>query len=119
VSWSGRASGAQRYLPAKSAYGGTNATDEEAAFDASLAAGVNFFDTAALYSAGASERRLGELAQGKDVVIASKFPPNSRERTQALPAALDASLGNLGGAQSICTNIIFRHPGWISRLSWA
>jgi len=91
----GEASGAQRYLPAKSVYGGTNAADEEAAFDASLAAGVNFFDTAALYSAGASERRLGELAQGKDVVIASKFPPNSRERTQALPAALDTSLGNL------------------------
>ena len=91
----GEASGAQRYLPAKSVYGGTNAADEEAAFDASLAAGVNFFDTAALYSAGASERRLGELAQGKEVVIASKFPPNSRERTQALPAALDTSLGNL------------------------
>ena len=34
----GEASGAQRYLPAKSVYGGTNATDEEAAFDASLAA---------------------------------------------------------------------------------
>jgi aryl-alcohol dehydrogenase-like predicted oxidoreductase len=91
----GEASGAQRYMPAKSAYGGTNPTDEQAAFDASLAAGVNFFDTAELYSAGASERRLGELAQGKDVVIATKFPPSPRGRTQDLPDALAASLSNL------------------------
>ena len=50
----GEASGAQRLMPAKSAYGGTNAADEQAAFDASLAAEINFFDTAAMYSAGGS-----------------------------------------------------------------
>jgi aryl-alcohol dehydrogenase-like predicted oxidoreductase len=91
----GEASGAQRFMPAKSAYGGTNAADEQAAFDASMAAAINFFDTAAMYSAGGSERRLGELARGKDVVIATKFPPSPLGRAQDLPAALEASLANL------------------------
>ena len=91
----GEASGAQRLMPAKSAYGGTNAADEQAAFDASMAAEINFFDTAAMYSAGGSERRLGELAEGKDVVIATKFPPTPFGRVHDLPAALESSLGNL------------------------
>jgi aryl-alcohol dehydrogenase-like predicted oxidoreductase len=91
----GEASGAQRLMPAKSSYGGTNAADEQAAFDASLAAEINFFDTAAMYSAGGSERRLGELAEGKDVVIATKFPPTPFGHTQDLPNALQASLSNL------------------------
>jgi aryl-alcohol dehydrogenase-like predicted oxidoreductase len=91
----GEASGAQRLMPAKSAYGGTNAADEQAAFDASLAAEINFFDTAAMYSAGGSERRLGELAEGKDVVIATKFPPTPFGRIHDLPGALESSLGNL------------------------
>jgi aryl-alcohol dehydrogenase-like predicted oxidoreductase len=91
----GEASGAQRFMPAKSAYGGTNAADEQAAFDASLAAEINFFDTAAMYSAGGSERRLGELAEDKDVVIATKFPLTWMGRAQDLPYALDASLNNL------------------------
>ena len=36
---------------------------ERGALEASLAAGATLFDTAAMYSGGASERRLGELAQ--------------------------------------------------------
>ncbi len=91
----GEARGAQRFMPAKRAYGGTDTADEQAAFDASLAAGINFFDTAAMYSAGGSERRLGELAEGKDVVIATKFPPTPFGRAEDLPVALDASLDNL------------------------
>jgi aryl-alcohol dehydrogenase-like predicted oxidoreductase len=91
----GEASGVQRVMPAKSAYGGTNAADEQAAFDASLAAEINFFDTAAMYSGGASERRLGELAEGKEVVIATKFPPTPLGRAEDMPTALDASLRNL------------------------
>jgi len=91
----GEASGVQRAMPAKSSYGGTNAADEQAAFDASLAAEINFFDTAAMYSGGASERRLGELAEGKEVVIATKFPPTPLGRAEDMPTALDASLRNL------------------------
>jgi aryl-alcohol dehydrogenase-like predicted oxidoreductase len=91
----GEASGVQRVMPAKSSYGGTNAADEQAAFDATLAAEINFFDTAAMYSGGGSERRLGELAEGKDVVIATKFPPTPLGRAEDMPYALDASLRNL------------------------
>ena len=94
MTW-GVATGLQRLMPAKSAYGGTNAGDEQAAFDASLAAQVNFFDTAAMYSGGGSERRLGELAQGKPVIMATKFPPSPFGRTEDLPAALGASLARL------------------------
>ena len=91
----GEASGMQRVMPAKSAYGGTHAADEQAAFDASISSEVNFFDTAGMYSAGGSERRLGELAEGKDVVIATKFPLTPFARAQDMPVALEASLGNL------------------------
>lgn len=46
--------------------------------------------------AGASERRLGELARGRDdVVIATKFPPGWRARPKDLPHALAASLQHL------------------------
>ena len=96
MTW-GDAKGLARFHPAKTAYGGTQGPDEERqAFEASLSAGVNFFDTAAMYSGGASERRLGELARGKDVVIASKFPGGFRFRTEDFPNELEASLKRLG-----------------------
>ncbi len=91
----GQATGIHRLMPAKTAYGGANVDDEQAAFDASLEAGVNFFDTAAMYSGGGSERRLGDLADSKDVVIATKFPPSPLSRAEDLPAALDASRARL------------------------
>jgi len=94
MTW-GVASGVQRLMPAKTAYGGSNAADEQAAFEASIESQVNFFDTAAMYSGGGSERRLGELAQGKDVVIATKFPPRPLSRAEEMPSALDASLDRL------------------------
>jgi aryl-alcohol dehydrogenase-like predicted oxidoreductase len=94
MTW-GVATGLQRLMPAKTAYGGANADDEQAAFNASVAAQVNFFDTAAMYSAGGSERRLGELAKDTAVVVATKFPPRPLSRTEEMPAALDASLGRL------------------------
>jgi aryl-alcohol dehydrogenase-like predicted oxidoreductase len=79
------------------AYGGAHGDDEEnAALEASLEAGVNLFDTAAMYSGGASERRLGELAASRDVVIATKFPSRFRFRVEDFPGELDASLSRLG-----------------------
>ena len=42
--------------------------------EASLAAGVTLFDTAEMYGAGASERRLGELTHGKDVLHRHEVP---------------------------------------------
>jgi aryl-alcohol dehydrogenase-like predicted oxidoreductase len=93
MTW-GDPSGRARWTPAKLAYGGgpENRDEEQRAFDASVAAGATFFDTAEMYGAGASERRLGELAHGRDVLIATKFPPNMLSRADAMPKALARSL---------------------------
>jgi len=92
----GDAKGLARFHPAKTAYGGPRGYEEEKqAFEASLSAGVDLFDTAAMYSGGASERRLGELARGKDVIIASKFPGSFFFRTENFPKELEASLNRL------------------------
>lgn len=93
----GDATGLARLSPAKLAYGGAHGIEgERGALEASLAAGVNLFDTAEMYSGGASERRLGELARGKDVLIATKFPPSPFSRTESMPKELDSSLERLG-----------------------
>ena len=96
MTW-GDPSGLSRFTPAKLAYGGAEGAEEEArAFEASLAAGVTLFDTAAMYSNGASERRLGELAHGTAALIATKFPPRMRSTAEDMPRALEASLARLG-----------------------
>jgi aryl-alcohol dehydrogenase-like predicted oxidoreductase len=95
MTW-GDPSGIARFHPAKLAYGGPAGIEEErAALEASVAAGVTLFDTAAMYSFGAAERRLGELARGREVQIATKFPPSMRSRADDMPAALEASLARL------------------------
>jgi aryl-alcohol dehydrogenase-like predicted oxidoreductase len=89
--------GLARFHPAKLAYGGAHGYEEEKrALDASLEAGIDLFDTAAFYSGGASEQRVGELAQGKDVLIASKFPSGLRFQAGDFPDQMEASLNRLG-----------------------
>ena len=39
---------------------------------------------------------MGELAQGRDVLVASKFPSGLRFRADDFPGELDASLNRLG-----------------------
>jgi aryl-alcohol dehydrogenase-like predicted oxidoreductase len=96
MTW-GDPSGLARWSPAKLAYGGAHGLDEEKrAFEVSVAAGVTLFDTAEMYSGGASERRLGELAHGKEVLLATKFPPSPFARAESMPHELDASLERLG-----------------------
>jgi aryl-alcohol dehydrogenase-like predicted oxidoreductase len=96
MTW-GEAGGIARLHPAQMAYGAAHGYEEEKrAVEASLEAGVNLFDTAAMYSRGASERRLGELTQGRDVLIATKFPYGLRFRAEAFPEELEASLARLG-----------------------
>jgi aryl-alcohol dehydrogenase-like predicted oxidoreductase len=96
MTW-GDPAGLARLHPAKLAYGGPAGIEEErAALAASLAAGVTLFDTAAMYSFGAAERRLGELARGREVQIGTKFPAGMRSRADDLPATLEASLARLG-----------------------
>ncbi|KRE31345.1 hypothetical protein ASG80_02525 [Agromyces sp. Soil535] len=96
MTW-GEARGLARLHPAKTAYGGAHGREEEKrALEASLEAGVNLFDTAAMYSGGASERRVGELAQGRDVLVATKFPSGFRFRAEGFPEELEATLARLG-----------------------
>jgi aryl-alcohol dehydrogenase-like predicted oxidoreductase len=98
MTW-GDPKGLARLHPATLAYGGAHGYDEEkGALEASLAAGVNLFDTAAFYSYGAAERRLGELAHGKEALIASKFPLSLRFRAENFPQELEGSLKRLNRA---------------------
>ena len=98
MTW-GEPRGLARFHPAKLAYGGAQGYKEEnRAVEASLEVGVDLFDTAGFYSGGASERRVGELAQGKDILIASKFPSGLRFQADDFPSQLNASLDRLGRA---------------------
>ncbi len=72
----------------------------EAAFQASLEAGINFFDTAEVYASGGSEQFLGSFTQAsetdKELVIATKFFPYPwRVFKGALKTALRRSLARL------------------------
>src|SRR5918996_3269184 len=92
----GQPRGMARWTPAQLAYGPSHGTaEEEEALKVSLEAGVNLIDTAEMYSNGAAERRVGELARGKDVLIATKFPPSPFSREDAFPKALQDSLARL------------------------
>lgn len=97
MTW-GAPTGLARFHPAKIAYGGADgAAAEVEAFEASIAAGVTLFDTAAAYSRGAAELRLGELAKGRDVLIASKFPMGFLTmKAEDFPRHLSGSLERLG-----------------------
>ena len=73
-----------------------------AAFDASVAAGIELFDTAEIYGSGESERLLGNLIRerGARVVVATKFAPYPwRLSARTLRRALAASLRRLGLAR--------------------
>lgn len=95
MTW-GDPKGLARLHPATTAYGGAHGIEEEKrALVVSLEAGVNLFDTAAFYSLGAAELRLGELARGQDVLIASKFPGGFSFKADDFPKELEASLARL------------------------
>lgn len=76
-------------------------TDDDlaAAFQISLAAGVNLVDTAEIYGSGRSERLLGQFSRntGKTVVVATKFfPIPFRLSKHSVVRALHGSLERLG-----------------------
>ncbi len=94
MTW-GDARGLARLHPAKIAYGGAEGFDEErGAWEASVAAGVTLFDTAAMYAGGASERRLGELSSDA-ALIATKFPATMWATADDMPRHLADSLARL------------------------
>ncbi len=73
--------------------------DVEAAYRASRAAGITFFDTAEIYGSGVSETILGGMVRPErdQVIVATKFAPWPYRLTAgALHKALDASLKRLG-----------------------
>lgn len=87
---------------------GYQQTDVQEAFDTSLEAGINFFDTAEVYGQGRSERLIGELIHRPPTardhpslgslqpVIATKFMPYPwRLQQGSLKKALQASLKRL------------------------
>jgi aryl-alcohol dehydrogenase-like predicted oxidoreductase len=89
--------GLARLHPAQTAYGGSHGYEEEQrALEVSLEAGVNLFDTAAMYSGGAAERRLGELARDREVLIATKYPSGFSFRVEDFSKELEATLTRLG-----------------------
>ena len=90
-------------------YGGAGGHEAEA-LDASLASEVNFFDTAEVYGRGSSERRLGEVARGKPVVIATKFAPFPGRTAASLPRVLDRSLARLDRGSVDLYQIHFHTP---------
>lgn len=93
----GQPKGLARWTPAQLAYGPSHGTEEEVrALEVSLAAGVNLIDTAAMYSNGASESRVGEVTRNQDVLIATKFPPSPFSRADSFSKALEDSLARLG-----------------------
>ncbi len=110
----GEMSTAPWWSPARTAYGPTSsAAEQREALEVSLAAGVNFLDTAAMYGKGVSERRVGELTKGKDVVVATKFPFGNFSRERSLPAMLDASLTRLQRSRIDLYQIHYPFP-WLS-----
>jgi len=79
--------------------GGYTDADLQAAFQASLAGGINLFDTAEIYGQGRSERLLGGFVRAGDAqaLVATKFFPFPwRWRRASLLHALRGSLGRLG-----------------------
>jgi len=95
-------------------YGRTHTdADLQAAFEASLAAGINLFDTAEAYGSGQSERLLGRFTSTSQqpVVVATKFVPYPwRLRKQNLLDALRASLDRLGLKQIDLYQLHFPFP---------
>jgi aryl-alcohol dehydrogenase-like predicted oxidoreductase len=85
-----------RFNPARLAYGPAGSIEEQReALETSIAAGAGFVDTAAFYGKGESERRVGELAEGREVFIATKFPSRIFSAADSLPKDLEASLTRL------------------------
>jgi aryl-alcohol dehydrogenase-like predicted oxidoreductase len=93
-------------------WSGSNDAESARALDRAVELGCNFFDTAAAYGEGHSERLLGDLLQRhRDValIVASKVPPKNRRWPGRATSAADevfpydhviesthTTLGNLG-----------------------
>ncbi|MBC7147996.1 MAG: aldo/keto reductase [Rhizobium sp.] len=91
--------------PLFGAWGNTDVTEARRMVDICLEAGVNLFDTADVYSAGASEEVLGQAIKGRrgDVLISTKTglpmgdgPADWGTSSARLVTSVDAALRRLG-----------------------
>ncbi len=75
-----------------------DAAESRAMYDACRDAGINFFDTAYVYSDGESERLLGEFVASErdDILIASKCGMSADQSDANIRKQVDESLSRLG-----------------------
>lgn len=73
------------------------AEDLKAVFEAAMEAGLNLWDTAAVYGMGASETILGKfIKERNNVLISTKFTPRGNQPDEAMEEMLTQSLKRLG-----------------------
>jgi aryl-alcohol dehydrogenase-like predicted oxidoreductase len=78
---------------------GNNLSDEDLkpVFDKAMSAGLNLWDTAAVYGMGASETILGNFIHtNHNVLISTKFTPRGEQPENAMEETLNQSLERLG-----------------------
>jgi aryl-alcohol dehydrogenase-like predicted oxidoreductase len=85
--------------PFPAGWGKIDDSESIRAIDAGLDAGINFFDTAANYGTGHSEKILGQALKGKrdQAVIATKFGHMVNEQKKVVYRDRDQTLGNVRG----------------------
>ena len=110
-------------------------TDDEsvAALKASIAAGVNFIDTALAYNDGHSEQLVARVVAeaGRDIYVATKVPPKNRMWPARPGTSIDevfpydyiiecteTSLRNLNTATLDLQQLHVWNPEWIDRDEW-
>ncbi len=105
----------RRQGPLFSAWGNTDVDEARRLIDVSLDAGLNFFDTADVYSDGASESILGAAIKGRRdrVVISTKMTLRAGEDANAVGSskyhlirATDRALQRSARTTSTCYNCI-------------
>lgn len=103
-----------RFDPARLGCGLADSKEEqEKAVGVSIAAGVNFIDTAAMYGMGASELRVGEVTRDKHVILSTKFPMRFRPWESSMLKDLNESLSRLGRASVDLYQLHYPFP-WLT-----
>jgi aryl-alcohol dehydrogenase-like predicted oxidoreductase len=93
-------------------WSGSSDTRSSEALEASLAAGCNFFDSAAAYGAGRSDALLGALVASHpsaSIVTAGKIPPKNLR----WPASSDDAFADVFRSSTCCTMRSSRAAAWV------
>lgn len=101
-------------------WGERDAAESVAAIEAALDGGIDFFDTAAVYADGESEKLLGKTLGSRrgEVVVASKVRPDESMRPEKLAASCEASLRRLGTDYLDLYQIHWSPPDWSMADVW-